>query len=236
MSHMGLRRQAYEWRNIVPTGQTVSNTGHPILTYDAAGVVQGTVQEISANVPVDIMVGGIGNNLEEPAMLRAHQFVVIDYLAAWPVDSAFLNIRIGTTRYFQDPSGVPDLGMPAAAMPFNPADTPTQFLGHYNILNPPVYVLPGQTWGIEFATSETLNAGSPVPTADTEIARAYVRYLLIDGPDMLIAMRLLEQNIPVSAETIQWFKRQLIRHSLMADVGSEESLNETLAGMERRLS
>jgi hypothetical protein len=97
-------------------------------------------------------------------------------------------------------------------------------------------VLPGQTWGIEFATSETLNAGNPVPTADTEIARAYVRYLLIDGPDMLIAMRLLEQNIPVSAETIQWFKRQLIRHSLMADVGSEESLNETLAGMERRLS
>ena len=50
------------------------------------------------------MVGGIGNNLEEPAMLRAHQFIVIDYLAAWPVDSAFLNIRIGTTRYFQDPS------------------------------------------------------------------------------------------------------------------------------------
>lgn len=235
MSHMGLRRQAYEWRNIVPTGKTVSNTGHPILTYDAAGSVEGTVQQINQGQPLDIMVGGVGNNLEEPAALRAHQLIVIDYLAAWPLTSA-LNIRIGTTRYFQDPTGIPSPGMPAAAMPFNPSDTPIQWLGHYNILVPPVYVLPGQSWGIEFTANETLNSGSPTPTADTEIARAYVRYLLVDGPDMLIAMRLLEQNIPVSAETIQWFKRQLIRHSLMADVASEETLGEVLADMERRYS
>ena len=52
---------------------------------------------------------------------------------------------------------------------------------------------------------------------------------------MLVAMKLLDSNIPVSAETIQWYKRNLIRHSLMADVASEESLSEVLQDMERRL-
>ena len=231
---MSLRRQAYEWRNIVPTGTKVSNTGHPILTYDAAGNVQATVQQIDPNRPIDIMIGGIGNNLEEPAELRANQFIVIDSVACWPISSA-INLRIGTTRYFQDPSGIPSAGMTGAAMPFLPSDATQQFTGHYNVLIPPIYVLPGQSWGIEYTATETLNSGSPVPTSDSEIARAYVRYLLIDGADMLVAMKLLESNIPVSSETIQWYKRTLIRHSLMADVASEESLGEVLADLERRL-
>jgi len=231
---MSLRRQAYEWRNIVPTGTKVSNTGHPILTYDAAGNVQATVQQIDPDRPIDIMIGGIGNNLEEPAELRANQFIVIDSVACWPISSA-VNLRIGTTRYFQDPSGIPSAGMTGAAMPFLPSDATQQFTGHYNVLIPPIYVLPGQSWGIAYTATETLNAGSPVPTSDSEIARAYVRYLLIDGADMLVAMKLLESNIPVSSETIQWYKRTLIRHSLMADVASEESLGEVLAELERRL-
>ena len=78
---MSLRRQAYEWRNIVPVGSNVSNTGHPILTYDAAGAVQATVRQIDPDRPIDIMIGGVGNNLEEPAELRANQFIVIDSVA-----------------------------------------------------------------------------------------------------------------------------------------------------------
>jgi hypothetical protein len=231
---MSLRRQAYEWRNIVPTGKTVSNTGHPILTYDTAGAVEATVRQIDPYRPIDIMIGGIGNNLEEPAELRANQFVVIDSVACWPISSA-INIRIGTTRYFQDPSGIPNPGMTGAAMPFLPSDATQQFIGHYDSLIPPIYVLPGQAWGIEYTATETLNAGSPVPTLNSEIATCSVRYLLIDGPDMLIAMKLLESNIPISSETIQWYKRTLIRHSLMADVASEETLNKVLEDMERRL-
>ena len=81
----------------------------------------------------------------------------------------------------------------------------------------------------------TLNAGNPVPTTDDQIARAYVRYLLIDGPDMLIAKRLLAQNIPISAENIQWYKQNLIRMRLRADLGMEEVLQERLGDKERRL-
>ncbi len=45
---MSIRRQAYEWRNIVP-GSTavVSNSGHPILNYSpATSIVDGRVIEI----------------------------------------------------------------------------------------------------------------------------------------------------------------------------------------------
>ena len=80
-----------------------------------------------------------------------------------------------------------------------------------------------------------MNAGSPTPTTDDDIARAYVRYLLIDGPDQLIATRLLEQNIPISPENIQWYKQNLIRNRLRADLGIEDALEERLAGKERRL-
>ncbi len=106
---MSIRRQAYEWRNIVQ-GSTaiVSNSGHPILNYAGDTSVIGRAIEIPPFVPYDIMVGGIGNNLEEPAMLRAHQLIVIDHMGSYPA-SAGLNIRIGTTRYFQNPDGIPDI-------------------------------------------------------------------------------------------------------------------------------
>ena len=80
-----------------------------------------------------------------------------------------------------------------------------------------------------------MNSGSPAPTSDNEIARAYVRYLLIDGPDQLIAMKLLQQNIPISPENIQWYKQNLIRNRLRADLGMEEMLEERLRDKERRL-
>ncbi len=235
---MSIRRQAYEWRNLVP-GSTavVSNSGHPVLNYNVAtGNVDGRAIEIPALVPFDIMVGGVGNNLEEPALLRANQLIVVDHMGSYPA-SAGLNIRIGTTRYFQNPDGVPDIGMPSSAMPFQPITIPTgeSKLGFFEEIVPPVYILPGQTWGIEFTTFESLNRTSPTPTSDTDIARAYVRYLLIDGPDQLIATRLLEQNIPISAENIQWYKQNLIRNRLRADLGIEDALEERLAGKERRL-
>lgn len=234
---MSLRRQAYEWRNIVPgTTTTVSNTGHPILTYDVAGAVEARAIQLNADQSIDIMVGDIGNNLEMPAELRAHQFIIIDSIGCYPYQAA-LNIRIGTTRYFQNPDGIPDRGMPAGAMAFQPITVTSgqQYLGYYDKLVPPVYVLPGQPWGIEFTSWATLNSGSPTPATDNDIARAYVRYLLVDGPDQLVAMKLLKANIPVSAENIQWYKQELIRSKLQQDLGIERTLQETLGDSPRRV-
>ena len=232
---MSLRSQAYEWRNITTGTSVVSNIGHPILTYDSLGVVQATARQVLANIPTDIMIGGIGNNLEMPASNRAHKFVVIDNIGSFP-NTAALNIRIETTRYFKSPDGVPSEGMPALAMPFQPSTITgnQEIIPFYAKLMPTIYILPGQTWGIEYTTTAVLNAGGTIPLTDNSIARAFVAYLLVDGPDQLIAMRLLSEEIPVNPENIQWYKQQLIRNRLRADLGMEKTLEETFGSKDRR--
>ena len=80
-----------------------------------------------------------------------------------------------------------------------------------------------------------MNAGSPTPTTDNDIARGYVRYLLVDGADQLVAMKLLKANIPVSADNIQWYKQELIRNKLQQDLGIKQTLQETLGDSPRKV-
>ena len=47
-------------------------------------------------------------------------------------------------------------------------------------------------------------------------------------------MRLLSQEIPVNPENIQWYKQQLIRNRLRADLGMEKTLEETFGSKDRR--
>jgi hypothetical protein len=79
----------------------------------------------------------------------------------------------------------------------------------------PIYILPGQTWGIEFYLPD----GSPAYTAenDYEIHRAFVKYLLLEDVDMVIAMQLLKDGIPVTVENINQYRRSLIRQQLYLD-------------------
>tara|TARA_R110000751_G_scaffold279419_1_gene381863 strand:+ start:152 stop:835 length:684 start_codon:yes stop_codon:yes gene_type:complete len=217
---MSIRRQAYEWRNVMPTGQQVSRTGHPVL-------VEGNIQTTDLPPgPIDIFCGNFGNTLEVPASLKAMQFIVIDHIACWPETSA-VNIRINDTYYYQAPSGVTAVGLPGAAVPFpEPNDSQIYTMEIFQLgLVPPVYVLPGQTWGIEYDAHQVvaLNAS---PTSDTDIARAYVKYLLLDGVDMLIAQKLLGNNLPVNESTISWYKRMIIRQRLLADVGDRKLTHE----------
>lgn len=224
-----MRRQLYEWRNVVPTGTIVSNTGHPVL-------VEGSITTVAlrANKPYDIFVGDVGNNLEKPGELLATQFIVIDSIGCWPTQSA-VNVRINTTRYFQDPTGVPMEGLTGSAVPFPDSNTAGLFTFESFVdgLTPTIYVLPGQTWGVEYMPLLNVAAVAD-PTADSEIARAVVRYLLIDGVDQLIAVNLLKNSIPVSAENIQWYKQNLIRHKLMSSLSDEIINRELLAKHERR--
>ena len=49
-----MRRQVYEWKNIMPTGETVILNNNPILTPNNVHTVA-----LPANIPVDIFIGGI---------------------------------------------------------------------------------------------------------------------------------------------------------------------------------
>lgn len=226
-----IRRQAYEWRNVVPANETKSYVlGHPVINPSAGA----RCPAIPARVPIDIFTGGYGNNLDSTADLRATQFIIIDSIAGWDgtkigipgggngKQSAFVAIRVETTRYFVNPDGTFQPGLPTSAVPF--PDTISTASGIESVftfgdfkdgLPTPVYILPGQTWGIEFYLPD----GSPTYTAenDYEIHRAFVKYLLLEDTDMIIAMQLLMDGVPVTVENINSYRRSLIRQQLYLD-------------------
>ena len=63
-------------------------------------------------------------------------------------------------------------------------------------------MLPGQVWDVLIIV--TGRAGSAARP------EAFVKYTLYDGPDALIANKLLELGISVSPANVDWYKRSLI--------------------------
>ena len=222
---MAIRRQGYAWRALVPglnSTERYVTTGQVVLPTEG-----GTIPAIGFRRYYDLMVGGLGNNVEIPAMIRATQFVVIDHIACWPPGSA-VQIRIEQTHYFAGPDENDVAGLPALASPF-PEPNGDGIITMDSLLrglDPTVYVLPGQTWGVEWALVDDYYngvGGYSTPTNvsttadDRLIPRGWVEYLLLDGSDAVIAMDLLRDSIPVTADNIQWYKRMLIRQRLLAD-------------------
>ena len=190
---MAMRSQLYEWKQL-------------------------TTASIE-NVQSSIFIGGTGNNITKPAETTATQFVVIEQVASTPSNPTswttgatsvrnFMQIRINTTDYFLDPDNKPNDGIPGAASPyprtvaFQPAFT----------LYPDVYVLPGQVWDALITGRGT---GQAVGEA---LSEAFVKYTLYDGPDALIANKLLELGISVSPANVDWYKRSLISQQSAASM------------------
>jgi hypothetical protein len=111
---------------------------------------------------------------------------------------AFTQIRINTTDYFLNPDNRPNDGVPGTASPYPRS---VQFQPSFN-LYPDVYVLPGQVWDVLVKVTGRLGAAAR--------PEAFVKYTLYDGPDALIANKLLELGISVSPANVDWYKRSLI--------------------------
>lgn len=208
---MSMRSQVYEW--------------------DATNY-SSTVTDISGSVgqQTSIFVGGLGNNITKPAETSATEFVVIEDIAVTPtafVNSgsasdyrglvltlgtgiagprAYVQVRINTTDYFLDPDNVPNDGIPGSGSPYPRS---VNFQPSFN-LYPDVYVLPGQVWDVLVTWYN--NAG--LPNAATECVsgslRAFTKYTLYDGPDALIANKLLEMGISINPGNVDWYKRSLL--------------------------
>jgi hypothetical protein len=157
--------------------------------------------------PTSIFVGGTGNNITKPAETTATQFVVIEQVASTPNTpitttstglGCYAQVRINTTDYFLDPDNRPNDGVPGTASPYPRS---VQFQPSFN-LYPDVYVLPGQVWDI-LVVQRGRNSGDAV-------LEAFTKYTLYDGPDALIANKLLELGISVSPANVDWYKRSLI--------------------------
>ena len=212
---MSMRSQVYEWANLAPVGQTST------LRRTIADVPKA----LTANRELDLFIGGVGNNITKPAETTATQFIVIEDIACSPNLGGAMQIRINTTDYFQNPDVTDMLGIPGLASPYPrganssvviAAGTPALFQAGVigNILKsfdlyPDVYVLPGQTFQILYTPRLATPAAADTATS-TAVVSAFVKYTLYDGPDALIANKLLELGVTINPNNVDWYKRSLI--------------------------
>ena len=207
---MSMRSQVYQWCS-------------------QAGTAIADAQAGSSN---SIFIGGFGNNITKPAETTATQFVVIEDVAVSPTafiytgvgtgsdvyrgliagnvatgvagNRAYIQVRINTTDYFLDPDNVGNDGIPGAASPYPRS---TDFQPCFN-LYPDVYVLPGQVLD---ALVTFYNTGATGTTILNCGLWAFMKYTLYDGPDALIANKLLEMGISINPGNVDWYKRTLIQ-------------------------
>ena len=83
-------------------------------------------------------------------------------------------------------------------------------------LYPDVYVLPGQTWSVIVNLDNAISISGASTTADVGVVAAFVKYTLYDGPDALIANKLLELGVTVNPNNVDWYKRTLIEQQSAA--------------------
>ena len=211
---MSMRSQVYEWSNLAPSGQTSSLR----RTVDAVPV------DVPTNREYDVFIGGIGNNITKPAETTATQFIVIEDIACSAYLGGALQVRINTTDYFQNPDVTDQAGVPGLASPYPrgssndaAADTLTdytQLLKSFD-LYPDVYVLPGQVFQILYSLQTPNTSG-----VNTTVVAAFVKYTLYDGPDALIANKLLELGVTINPNNVDWYKRTLIEQQQRSRVAA----------------
>ena len=167
-----------------------------------------------------IFIGTTGNNITKPAETTATQFVVIEDVACTPDQGAatagnnggFTQIRINTTNYFQNPDVTEQDGIPGLASPYP--------RGINNVLKtfdlyPDIYVLPGQVYDVLY----TQGTQDLTQSTTVDCVGVFVKYTLYDGPDALIANKLLELGITVNPNNVDWYKRTLIEQQSAAVMG-----------------
>mgnify|MGYP003629553922 FL=1 len=228
---MSMRSQVYEWTNLAPggAGSTLRRSGADLPV------------TIPANQATDIFIGGVGNNITKPAETTATQFIVIEDISCSPAIAGSVQVRINTTDYFQNPDVTQMNGVPGTASPY-PRGVPTSVVGGLvgatvnlggvtvtpdNLLKsfdlyPDVYVLPGQVFQILYTTPQGNGTGAAAAplVADCVVVSAFVKYTLYDGPDALIANKLLELGVTINPNNIDWYKRSLIEQQTRSAVSA----------------
>ena len=211
---MSMRSQVYEWANLAPS--------------PATSALRRSTNDVPVAVPsnreIDIFIGGYGNNITKPAETTATQFIVIEDIACSPWLGGAVQIRINTTDYFQNPDVTRQRGIPGKASPY-PRGSPSDLLSAgaaltYSVDNllksfdlyPDVYVLPGQVFQILYSTNAAMTGTT------TQVVAAFVKYTLYDGPDALIASKLLELGVTINPNNVDWYKRSLIEQQTRASM------------------
>lgn len=207
-------------------GSTISKTS-AIVTVDS---LQSSSETLPLGLPFSLFTGGYGNNIKNPPKTTPTQFIVIEQYGATPTfftdvtkgvndgdtyrgqiafnnmagPRAYIQFYVNTTGYFKDPDGVARQGIPANNFPY-PETAYSRLTSKKEI---PVYILPGQTWDARLIL---FNGTTNIYAATTlRQVGAFLKYTLYDGPDALIAMKLLENGIPIRPENVDEYRKRLI--------------------------
>jgi len=136
----------------------------------------------------------------------------------------FMQLLINTTSYFNETDGTVGPGLPGTASPCpEMASCRSTFE-----FESPVYILPGQQWDVQVTvyndsrstignSSRTYNFTNSDPSiniGNPEDLCCLVQYTLYDGPDALIASKLVEMGVAVRPENVDWYKRQLLEGTI----------------------
>ena len=208
---MAMRSQVYEWSIIAGNSARGRASG-------AAGTLT-----LAADTDLSIFIGGKGNNITKPAETTATQFIVIEDVACSPQLEGAVQVRINTTDYFQNPDITDQVGVPGLASPYprgTASDGGVAPTSGDNVLpsftlTPEIYVLPGQTYSVLYTANQS-TAITAYGSVNTTAVACFVKYTLYDGPDSLIANRLLEMGITVNPSNVDWYKRSLLEQQSMA--------------------
>ena len=146
---------------------------------------------------------------------------------------AYMQFYINSTAYFKDSDGVVRNGIPGT---FAPYPLSLQYDVCIDRKQPPVYILPRQAWDLkitcfnQFSNNDVRTGVFPSGTDDLTINIAdrlnqltcFFKYVLYDGIDMVIAMRLLEAGIRITPENVDEFKRNIFENNITLPNDEEE--------------
>lgn len=203
---MAVTYQVWEWTNMA--------TNSPERT------VNDIPAAITANQEYDLFTGTVGNQTTIPPQVRANQFVVIKEMGVTPTNQSFIQVRINTTDYFQNPDLSAMKGLSANAIPYpcgassygngQGGDGSSVTIPSFK-LEPALYILPGQTWTMLYSSEQGITGGAGNEGGTVGVM---IYYVLYDGADALVANKLLEMGIPVTESNVDWWKQQALAANL----------------------
>jgi hypothetical protein len=208
---MAITQQVYEWDNL-----STNSAGTDMGTYTER-MANSMPSPMSAGQEYDLFTGTVGRNILVPPTTKATEFVVIENMAASPSVIADFQVVVNTTGYFQPPDlsgggGVSSLSIPYPCGAASADSTNGVALLQPSFkLNPALYILPGQKWTMKMTPLVDVKGGGG--NEGTAIGMM-VYYTLYDGPDSLIANKLVEMGIPVSSDNVDWYKMNMISKNL----------------------
>ncbi len=138
------------------------------------------------------------------------------------VPNGFLQLEVNDTAYFSDPIHIQGIGISGDAAPF-PQEV--GFKVPQWSLKPNCYILPGQTWdlqytvmndmeGLQLYIDEKYTGATPdnfgIIGSYWVFAEAFCSYYLFEGAEAMICHQLLKLGITVNPDSVLWYKKQIL--------------------------